>query len=65
MHYCESFMKRYIGVYNYMTYIIGSSLKKSHTNVMLPLNKFRVGTRKKCLTKTFCYPTVDAKKQTD
>ena len=28
MHYCESFMKRYIGVYNYVTYIIGASLKK-------------------------------------
>ena len=28
MHYCESFMERYIGVYDYVTYIIGASLKK-------------------------------------
>ena len=65
MQYCESFMKRYRGVYNYVTYIIGASLKKSYTNVMLPPNNFGGGTRKKCLTKIFCYPTVDAKKQTD
>ena len=26
---CESFMERYIGVYDYVTYIIGASLKKS------------------------------------
>ena len=40
MQYCESFMKRYIGVCNYVTYIIGASLKESYTNVMSPLNNF-------------------------
>ena len=62
MPYCESFMKRYIGVCSYVTYIIGTSLKKSSTNVMSPLNNFRVCSRKKCLTKIRRCPTVDAKK---